>query len=296
MADAFLLTNTDAGDELTATLQLNRPFKNGWVMGASYAWQDANSAFDATSSRAVSNWRFRHTKGDIFDPNDVSRSAFEVEHRFNANVSYAVNTGPLSHSVGLFYNVQSGAPYSILMSSLGASVNGDFNTSNDLMYIPSGADAFILCPSGSNAAPNASAACRSSSATFTPIDGNRLFNYLSAAGIDGRGRIIDRYEPSGLWSRQLDLHYELGLPVQRFRPTVTFDILNILNMIDAENGNVYFVANQNVTVVGYNGIDPTTGKPVYREFFNGALNPGAQFTLADTRSRWTARIGVRVSF
>ena len=296
MADAYLLTNTESGDELTATLQLNRPFRNGWVMGASYAWQDANSAFDATSSRAVSNWRFRHTKGDLFDPDDVSRSSFEVEHRGNANIAYSRNTGPIAHTVGLFYNVQSGRPYSIMMGSLGASVNGDFNTSNDLLYVPASADAFILCPSGANAAPNASSACRSSSATFSAIDANRLFNYLESAGLDGRGRILDRYEASEPWSRQLDLHYELGFPVSRFRPMVTFDVLNILNMIDEEYGNVYFVPNQNITPVTYNGIDPTTNKPVYRENSSTILNPRAQFTLADLRSRWTARVGLRVSF
>jgi len=296
MSDAYLLTNTESGDELTATLQLNRPFRNGWVMGTSYAWQQANSAFDATSSRAVSNWRFRHTKGDLFDPDDVSRSAFEVEHRANANISYNRNTGPLSHAIGLFYNVQSGRPYSIMMGSLGASVNGDFNTSNDLLYVPASADAFILCPSGANAAPNASSACRSSGATFSAIDGNRLFNYLESAGLDGRGRILDRYEASEPWSRQLDLHYELGFPVSRFRPMVTFDVLNVLNMIDETNGNVYFVSNQNITPVTYTGIDPTTSKPVYRENSSTFLNPRSQFTLADLRSRWTARLGLRVSF
>ena len=296
MSDAFLLTNTQGGDSLIGTLQLNRPFRNGWVMGASYTWENSNSAFDATSSRAVSNWRFRHTKGELFDTDDVSRSAFEVEHRINANISYSANTGPLSHTVGLFYNVQSGRPYSILMGGVGASVNGDFNTSNDLLYMPATADAFILCPSGANAAPNATSACRSNTAGFTAIDSNKMLNWLRAAGVTDFGRTIDRYESSEPWSRQLDLHYELGFPIARFRPTLTLDVQNILNIIDDQYGNVYFVSNQNITPVSYNGIDPTSGKPVYRENSATFLNPGSQYTLADIRSRWTARVGVRVSF
>ena len=301
MSDAYLLTNTESGDEFTGTIQLSRPFTNGLVMGASYAFQDANSAFDATSSRAVSNWRFRHTQGDIFDTDDVATSAFEVENRFNANISYSLNTGPLSHTVGLYWNAQSGRPYSILMGGSGASINGDFNTSNDLLYVPGSASEIALCPSTAGA-PTAANPCGSATALSYDI----LAAYLERAGIDPTaGRILERYESNEPWSRQLDLHYELGLPLNRFETQVTFDMLNLMNLFDEEYGNVYFVANQNITPINFVGLQPETGKPVFREAsttlvsgqrVGGSLNPGAQFSLADLRSRWTARIGLRVSF
>jgi hypothetical protein len=52
-------------------------------------------------------------------------------------------------------------------------------------------------------------------------------------------------------------------------------------------------------------LDPS-GKPVYREASTtlnadgtrnfGSLTPGRQFSVADLRSRWQARLGLRVSF
>ncbi len=132
VADAIYLANTDNGRELSYTLQLNRPFANGLTVSANYAHQDTKSAFDATSSRAISNWQFRHTKGDIFEQ-DLSRSGFEIENRFNVSTSYNFRTGPLAHNIGVFYNAQSGRPYSIMMAG---DPNADGYSTNDLLYIP----------------------------------------------------------------------------------------------------------------------------------------------------------------
>jgi hypothetical protein len=291
LSDAYLLTNTEKGEESMLTLQLNRPFTNGLVLGVSYAWQNVESAFDTTSSRAVSSWRFRHTKGDVFN-DDVARGQWEVEHRGTANISYNFNTGFLNHTFGVYYNVQSGRPYSILM---GGDPNTDGNASNDLLYVPA-SGAFILCPTGANAAPNATAACRSNTATFTPSDPNRLYTYLANAGITDNGRILDRYESTEPWSRQLDLHYELGIPFRGINTAVSLDLLNAMNLLWRNSGVVRFVANQNVTVVNFRGIDPTSGKPVYQEASATALNPSSQFSVASIRSRWQARFGLRVSF
>ena len=101
VADAILLSNTSNGEEQIYTLQLSRPFSNGLTISASYMHQDTDSAFDATSSRAIANWQFRHSKGDLFEQ-DVARSAFEFEVRFKTALSYVFPTGPFGPSVGLF--------------------------------------------------------------------------------------------------------------------------------------------------------------------------------------------------
>lgn len=293
MGDAFLLSNTSQGEELIGTLQLSRRFTNGLYVGASYAHQDTKSAFDATSSRAVSNWRFRHTSGDIFK-DDVSRSAFETEHRINTNLAYSFRTGPLAHTIGAYFNMESGRPYSIMM---GGDPNKDFQTVNDLLYVPGGADKVILCPSTAGS-PVAGRPCGgTATAPIAPNDYSRLANFLSSVGVDpNEARIVDRYEFTEPWSRQMDVHYELGLPVRGIQTGLTFDVFNFLNLFDNNYGKVEFVSNQNITVLNYQGQDSVSGKPIYREAFSTALDPGSQFSLADTRSRWTARVGVRVSF
>ncbi len=277
IADAILMTNTDKGEELAASLVLNKRFGRNFNASLTYAYQDSESAFDGTSSRAISNWQFHHTKGDIFNP-EQSRSAFEIENRFNVALTYDFNTGPFGHSVGLFYNAQSGRPYSIMMSG---DPNTDGYTTNDLLFVPGSADAIIL-----------------QSSSGAVIDYSRLSDFLSFAGLDPTaGRILDRYEASEPWTRQFDLSYQLGLPeIASVGTQLTFDVVNIGNLIDDQEGVVEYVSNQNFTPVQYRGIDSATGKPIYREAFNGALNPGRQFSTADTRSRWQARVGIRLNF
>lgn len=277
LSNALLLTNTDEGDQLMYSIQLNKDFGRLFTVGASYAHQDANSAFDGTSSTASSNWRFHHTSGDIYEP-ELSRSAFETTHRININGTLNFTTGFLSHGVGLYWNAQSGRPYSLMF---GTDVNGDGQSSNDLLYIPGSADEIIL--------QNSAGAV---------ISYDTLINYLKYAGLDPTaGRVMERYEANEPWVRQMDFHYELGLPPFRgVQSLLTADVNNILAIIDKDYGLVRFVSNQNYSPVTYRGVDAATGKPIYRERASGTLAPGSQYTTATDRSRWQARLGVRFTF
>ncbi|HEU4521029.1 MAG TPA: carboxypeptidase regulatory-like domain-containing protein, partial [Thermoanaerobaculia bacterium] len=140
LSNALLLTNTDKGDQLMGSIQLNKNFGRFFTVGASYAHQDANSAFDGTSSTASSNWRFHHTTGDIYEP-ELSRSAFETTHRINVSGTLNFDTGVVGHALGLYYNAQTGRPYSLI---IGTDVNGDGQSSNDLLYIPASPDEIIV--------------------------------------------------------------------------------------------------------------------------------------------------------
>jgi outer membrane receptor protein involved in Fe transport len=294
IADAYLLSNTDRGRDLTATLQLQRPYRNGLTIGAGYAWQDAKSAFDATSSRAVSNWRFRHTKGDIFE-DDISNSAFEIEQRLNANMSYDFRTGPLSHNFGLYYNMQAGRPFSML---LGNDANNDRNNSNDLLYIPATSQNVVY-----------QFANGQSTRTLTLPDGtsrtetaSEIFReFMGRFGVQAPGgRITDRYEFQEPWNRQLDFHYELGFTAFGVETGLTFDVLNALNLINSDYGTVRSIANQNIAIASYTTAVNAQGQTVitYRESANGRWNADSLFTTGtnDIRSRWQGRVGLRVSF
>jgi hypothetical protein len=279
-------------------VQLNKNFGRAFTVSATYANQDATSAFDGGSSTASSQFNFHHTK-DIFNPEE-SRSAYETKHRLSLATTFNIaSRWSLNHSFGFYYNAQSGRPYSLLF---GNDINGDGSGTNDLLYIPT-ANGIILCPS-TGGTPTAASPCGSTSgATPTPIaplaNGEQRWNdFLASAGIEaGTGEILDRYESFEPWTRTLDFHYELGLPPFRdARANITFDMLNALSMFDSEAGVVRYVPNQNFLPVSFSGIDPTTGKAVYREAGAGRTLPGAQFSTADLRSRWQARLGFRVTF
>lgn len=295
LSDTFLVGNTNIGREFMQTLQLSKNFSHV-TLSANYIHQDAKSAADAGSSTASSGFNFQTNRGDIFRP-ELAPTFFQVKNRFNIAGTYDVNTGAFSHSFGLFYAAQAGNPYSLLIDG---NPNKDNSFSNDLLYVPNGGAAgVILCPfnNGSSAAPTAANPC--GAAGITPLDSSQFSNFLNSVGLDpNKGGILQRNNLQAPWQRRLDFHYELGLPaVHSARVLITGDIQNLLNMFNKEWGIEKFVNFSTYTPVRYQGIDPTSGKPVYREEATGALTPGKQFA-GDTSnaSRWQARLGVRVNF
>lgn len=268
--DAPTLTNTDEGDETVASLVLSRPVRDGLGFNAGYTWSDAENAFEGSSSRAVSNWQFHPTRGDIFRE-DSQDSSFVNEHRWWINATYSFETGPVGHNVGLFWNAESGRPYSLLM---GGDPNRDGFSTNDLLYVPGSSDEVIL-------------------------DGftwEQFLSYLSHQGIDSTGTILERNQSKGPWSRRLDFHYDVEVPITVVRAQVSFDLINVLNLIDSDEGVVRYV-NFGTTTPITTATDTATGKTIYRQNFPNAItDPSSPFSTADVLSRWQARLGLRISF
>jgi outer membrane receptor protein involved in Fe transport len=297
IGNAFYLTNTSEGQEITETLQLEKRFGNLTLSG-SYAHQNAESIGEGTSSTASSNWQFGFITrtGDIFNP-EVTTSSFQVEDRFNLAATYTLATGPLSHGFGLFYVAQAGQPYSLLM---GGDPNRDGSQSNDLLYIPNN---LILCPANATLAPLPGDPCRATinnvATSVAPLPTSNFTNFMAAVGVDGTGFSPERNSFRQPWTRRLDFHYELGLP-QLFgtRVSLQADVLNVLNLFDEEAGVQRFVLNNTYQPVSFTAMDPTPGStvPIYREAANGRLNPDNLYSTGNLASRWQGRLGIRVNF
>lgn len=295
LAGVYEVSNSDLGRELTQTVQLNKSFHN-LTLNANYMHQDAKSAADATSSTASSGWNFQTTSGNVFKP-ELAPTFFQVKNRFNLAVTYDIATGPFSHSFGIFYAVQSGAPYSLIMDG---DPNTDTNFNNDLLYAPTGgANGVIVCAFNNNNrnAPNATNPCGTNGVLLAD-GGAKWETFLKSVGIDpSKGGIIGRNALQAPGQRRMDFHYELGMPaVHSARVLVTADVLNFLNLLDSSWGVEKFVNFSTYNPVRYQGIDPTTKKPVYREENPDSLTPGKQFTTSNLASRWQGRLGLRVTF
>jgi len=136
---AYLLTNTSEGEQTNVAFKLEKPRRGGWSGFVSYVWGNSEVINDGSSSQAVSNWQFNEAQ----DPNNprVTRSDFEVEHRFSAAFNYQFDWGggDWGTTVSAFYNHQSGRPYSVIYDrQVSGSVNGDGFFDNDLVFIPAG--------------------------------------------------------------------------------------------------------------------------------------------------------------
>ena len=291
LGDAVLLTNTSKGNNLSETLQLNKQFRNMTLTGA-YIHEKARTAFDGTSSIAYSNWQFMPNAGNITVP-VLSASNYQVENRFNLAATYNFSTGPITHGLGLYYDAESGQPYSLMM---GGDVNKDGTPNDDLLYIP-GTGNYILCPANATA-PTATAPCGTGK---SPVDAAAFENFIKSVGLDpSKPQILGRNKLRMPWDRRLDFHYELGLPqFYTARILVTADVLNVMNLFDKNQGVARFVSNGTYTVVAYQGQDATTGKPIYRDsgsLTSSRLTPGNQFAIANIASRWQGRLGLRINF
>ena len=271
VSDVFYITNTNKGDQTNVTLQLDKRFDFGLSVNASYAWMDANAAFEGTSSQAVSNWRYYANRGDIFNP-ELSTSFWEVEDRFNVVLTQAFSTGSLRHNVGLFYTVQSGQPWSVMIYG---DPNKDGWADNDLFYVPASNDEFVL-----------------SGATYDQFN-----EFLEWTGLDSqRGQIMERNSLRAPWNRSLDFHYDVELPISVVKTQLTFDVLNLINLIDSDKGLQRYVSNQAFNSPITYGVDAATGKLKYTVSNANNLRAGYPFYTNDLRSRWQLKFGVRLTY
>jgi hypothetical protein len=270
-SNVILLTNTELGDAWNAYVKLERPYRNGWYASASYAYGNARSVNDGTSSQAISNWRFNTTS---LGPSDevLGVSVFDVRHRLNAVLSWSKALfGDAKTSVGMYYNHEAGRPYSTTFSR---DFNGDAESS-DLFYVPASADEVII-----------------QGGTW-----DQLNAYIeSDEGLAGnRGSIVGRNASRAPWRHDIDLAVAQEISIAGTKLEITLDILNLSNLFDKNAGVKRYAAFSEVSPVDYIGIDAGTGKPIYR-LQNVALNPDNKFVVDDLRSRWQAKLGVRLRF
>jgi len=300
VSGAYLITNTSKGETLNAAVKLEKPFRDGWWGYVSYAYGDAKTVNDGTSSRAVSNFQFN----EALDPNNApeSTSDFEVEHRFNAAISYRADWGGKGWSTtfSAFYNRQAGRPYSSIYASAcpgggqsapgcffgRGSVNGDGYFSNDLIYVPGGAGDVLFWDFATRGVGDAA---------FQASQWALLDAYISADScLDShRGGVAPRNCSKAPWNQSLDFRIAQDIPISRTKLQVTFDLFNLLNLIDEDSGIQRYVNFNTVSPVNYHGVQD--GKPIYSLTTQGS-DPDNRFETHNINSRWRARLGLRWSF
>ena len=121
LSDVIFLTNTDQGNSYNWVVKVERPYRNGWFAGGSYAYGHSESINDGTSSQAASNWGFLYVPGD---PNNapLATSNYEVRHAINLDGSYRFDLKKVGVTASMFYHGQNGRPWS---ASFNLDVNAD---------------------------------------------------------------------------------------------------------------------------------------------------------------------------
>ena len=284
--DEIQLTNADGYDNHTASIVLTKNVNTGLFTSGGrsffslgYAYVDSNNRRDSSSSTATSNY----TRTAAFDRQNpaVSASNFEVRHNitFGANFEEALVGDGYMTGLGLFFNAQSGTPYSLTFDG-----NGGFDeisSSRDaaLLYVPTGINDPNLSP---NSDPDAV---------------NTLLAALGDYNCDfTTGETVSRNSCRNDWYFDLDLRLSQELPGpgsffgldDKIEIFSVFD--NFLNFIDGEwNARRFQTSDGFLDLV--DGSFDDQGRYVITGF-----NVGSDNDIDVLPSRWAIKLGVRYEF
>jgi hypothetical protein len=219
------------------------------------------------------------------NPNDlpVATSDWEIRNRIFLGLTYTDEFfADAPTSVSIFYNGQSGRPFSFIYNG---DVNGDGFNSNDLFYIPKNNTDIELGTISSIGiyTPN-----QQMYSDFNSFIGNN--EYLNSH----KGQIAERNAANNPWYDQLDLRIVQDIPVFGIhRAQVSLDILNVLNLINSDWGWYEHTSLPTYQIVKLEGKDAASGKNVYS--FKKPDN-NTPWSADDILSRWAMQIGLRYYF
>jgi len=226
----------------------------------------------------------------------LAYSNFDLRHRIVATLGTnwiwnAVNTTSLS----FFYSGQSGNPYTVVYNSGGAPFGNAANA--NLPYIPKDQSDIRLADNGSYTA------AQQWNDLNALISGDKYLNTR-------RGQYAERNGLRTPWNQDLDLklmhEFKLSKTNKSQSIQISFDIFNVLNLLNNDWGHITFVTNVNnytanllTFVKDANGVAPGKPSSGYLPTFNFNKPTGLDghyYTVDPINSRWQGQLGIKYNF
>jgi hypothetical protein len=198
-------------------------------------------------------------------------------------------------SLSLFYSGQSGSPYTVVYNSGGNPFGNAANA--NLPYIPKDQNDIRLVDNGSYTAAQ----------QWADLD-NLITNdkYLSKR----RGQYAERNGLRTPWNHELDMkimhEFRLSKSDKSKNLQLSFDIFNLMNLLNNDWGHITFVTNVNNYTVNMLTFAPAAGnvaigkpssgyQPTFT--FNKPTGLGNHYYTVDPlNSRWQGQLGVKFNF
>jgi hypothetical protein len=297
----FLLSNSSGrkGFSYNFTAGINRSERNGLAFGANYTYGNSIVLNEGTSSQNNSQWRFMET---VNGRNNMTLtiSDFDLGHRITAYLSkeFEYLNRSMATRITLFYNGQSGNPYSYVYRNSPVNDNG-FSESNDLIYIPTAAQLqamTFLSNTVTGTGP-------SGGVTYTADQQKALLNTFIESDKylrKNRGRFAERNGARLPFTHILDLKlaqkFRVKMGSRRVEVELTYDVSNFTNMINNSWGRTYFLSNDNFPLIQFAGF--TGGNiPQYRYTpFAGKPYGVSTSVFPGNNARYLSQVGARINF
>lgn len=300
ISDVIVMKNTNKGYSYNLTGELSKSFAGGFYGKLAYSYTDARSVNDG-GSIAQSIWRDRVIAGDP-NENIQSYSNFLTRHRIVGVASYRLgydkNKIGGSTTISLFYNGSTGDRYSYTYAG---DLNGDAQNANDLIFVPRNQADILL--RNQTIGTGATAVVYTADQQWTDLNAFiEQDEYLSQR----RGQYTERNGGETPFLSRLDLKLlqEFTVKVGKTRNAfqVSFDVFNVLNLIDSKYGNAPVTLSRTpITFVGYDNTGAAaTGRPVFQF---PSISTTSLVKRTDTfipgsgiGNRWQAQLGLRYIF
>lgn len=311
IGNAIYMTNTNKGYAYTATVQVQKTFRNLYL-NAAYTYQQSKDIM-VGGSTAATMWGSKPIAGD---PNSAALgySNAYLPHRIIVSASYRKEYAKyFATSVGAIFEA---APNGVGSYVYSGDLNGDGQTSNDLLYIPTKADLQNYVNNGqlAPAAATKVVTYNNGVATTTVVNDTRtpdqiaqqIDSYVSQDGYlnKHRGQIAQRNALVYPWFKRLDLNltqdfFFITKNHTKHTLRVTVDLINAGNLLNKDWG-IYQVPNVTSPLAVKTTVVNGSPKPVFSfPYFNG----GTQTPYSNTwkndvsiLSRWQMQFGVRYLF
>lgn len=302
-SNIYFLTNTKEGYRYNLTAQISKVTNNIRLGVKSVLNLNWTAAYTYGMSKDVSNgirnsFQSNYELNPAINPENpgLGYSNFDMRHRIVASVATNwVWSSSNTTSVAFFYSGQSGNPYSLIYTS--APFGNSSNAS--LPFIPADASQIHLADY-----------TLSSGTVYTAAqqwtDLNNFINgddYLSKH----KGEYAQRNALHTPWNHELDmkLMHEFKFGGSKSLQ-VSFDVFNVLNLLNNDWGHITFVTNVNNYTVNFlrfatdaSGLKPGSPASGYTPTFNylpPAANGEHYYTNDPINSRWQAQLGLKFNF
>ena len=308
------VTNASGDYTYSMTAQVQKSFTDNFDGSIAYTRQVSRDVVSIANSTAGSNYRFQRDVSGRLDDRSVGRSRYDQPHRLIATGSYRF---PTFTDVSVIYTGNSGAPFDYVYGSSGGTtgdLNGDGQTVNDLMYVPTNAlDQSEILFQGYNGACTPVATCSPAAARTTARSQAQAFeNFIASTPClnEARGTIMTRNSCRAPWINEFDISAAQSLGKLGGRAfenlQVRLDIINFGNLLNKNWGRQAFESSTacgggcgtNTALVHTGNALPsgvTTNSPLAQGIYT--FNPTFQaFNSDNAASNYRMQLSMRYSF
>jgi len=295
----YLLTNNHSkrGYSYNISFIVQKQAKS-FSFNSSYTYGRSWALFELTGTQTPlrNQWRSMETvNGRNYAAITISDN--DLRHRITTWISKKFNYAKdkTATTISIFYNGQSGTPYSYVYTNSMINDNGRSGENFDLIYIPTAAEL---------ASMNFTPIMNSGQVEYSPQQQKDFLNsfiesdkYLQKH----RGEFAKRNGARLPFTHVIDLRLQqdfiINIKGKNVGLTITYDVFNFTNMLNKNWGHIYFLTNDNYPLITFVGFTNTT--PQYQQYqsrpFNGKPWSLQTSTIPGNSARWISQLGIKIN-